>query len=878
MNRFFYATLCALFFASFASTVVNSNLAPAAAAEAQVGRAHITPQTRNEQASQSTLLLAENKKALLPIIISAKAGKNTRAVADELAAILAKITDANFEVKAGDGSVGIVLGTLEEFPHPELEDALEIYNGFDGREAFAIRTGNDRVLLLGATELGASHAAFRFLEEIGYRHFFPHASWEVVPKIEKLSFHKNITDRPSILARDIWFEAGPGGSQQFRDYEKWKRHNLHAQSFVINAGHNMDSVRYLHKAEFDAHPEYLALVKDKNGNLVRKGPQLELSNPAVRQMIVDYAVGYFKKYPNADMVSIDPADNTSHSISEESLAMGSVSDRVFGMANEVAVALRKAYPGQNKMVGLYSYNAHWDPPSFKLEPNVHVLMAGLGQGELTPEERDQVWPQRTQNLGLYDYYSVWLWTYDKLPGSFVNNIHEMQQRMQKRVAMGTISVSAESTSSWGPNGRGYYIANKLLWNPDIKVDDWTQDFYDKAFGPAAAPVKRFYERLEPAKAKFLSKGLMGAALRDLKEASTLAAGHPEIIARLDQLKLNMHYNYLTWMKSRDPLAAPRQADRDALQREILTHYFRTREYALTSWELARQIWGKNKREDRDNEPWMVREPYSREEIDNKFEEALAYFKPVELGPTTEYSSKLVPIVWSATARGAAEAAVPSEQSYQGAANYFFYSVKGEPLEFRTWAGNAWGGINRFKITDADGKEITGGTLPNQQITEHKIQVPAPGLYRMNYNDNGSYWSISVNAGKPSTIPNGQEQDFRNNKVMQDMFFYVPKGVKVLEYFYTKTAFHPGGPHQVIDPTGNIATAFVAGQPVQTVSVNGDWVKVTIPPGMDGKLWRFRNPVLGRFWFNNAPNFIAASPEALLIPRELAMKDGLKILQ
>jgi hypothetical protein len=45
--------------------------------------------------------------------------------------------------------------------------------------------------------------------------------------------------------------------------------------------------------------------------------------------------------------------------------LGSISDRVFGLANEVARAVAKSYPG--KMVGLYAYNEHSEPPSFKLE-------------------------------------------------------------------------------------------------------------------------------------------------------------------------------------------------------------------------------------------------------------------------------------------------------------------------------------------------------------------------------------------------------------------------------------------------------------------------------------------------------------------------------
>lgn len=66
--------------------------------------------------------------------------------------------------------------------------------------------------------------------------------------------------------------------------------------------------------------------------------------------------------------------------------------------------------------------------------------------------------------------------------------------------------------------------------------------------------------------------------------------------------------------------------------------------------------------------------------------------------------------------------------------------------------------------------------------------------------------------------------------------------------------------------------------METVDVNGDYVKVPVPEGMDGKLWQFETPVLGFYRFSNVPNYIAASPHALLVPREVAVKDGLQIRQ
>src|SRR3954464_10873709 len=85
----------------------------------------------------ASLPLAGNGTALQPIVISAQASDATKAVAAELADYLTQITGAKFEVQPGDGTRGIVLGTLAEFPNPALAEPLALHGPYDGREAFA---------------------------------------------------------------------------------------------------------------------------------------------------------------------------------------------------------------------------------------------------------------------------------------------------------------------------------------------------------------------------------------------------------------------------------------------------------------------------------------------------------------------------------------------------------------------------------------------------------------------------------------------------------------------------------------------------------------------------------------------------------------------
>src|SRR3954469_20784675 len=86
-------------------------------------------------AAPATLPLARDGKALQPVVISPAASPATKAVADELAVYLTRIAGAEFHVESGDGSRGIVLGTLAEFPTPSLNEPLAQRSKIDGPEA-----------------------------------------------------------------------------------------------------------------------------------------------------------------------------------------------------------------------------------------------------------------------------------------------------------------------------------------------------------------------------------------------------------------------------------------------------------------------------------------------------------------------------------------------------------------------------------------------------------------------------------------------------------------------------------------------------------------------------------------------------------------------
>ena len=157
------------------------------------------------------------------------------------------------------------------------------------------------------------------------------------------------------------------------------------------------------------------------------------------------------------------------------------------------------------------------------------------------------------------------------------NLTYLRQQIPRYAVSHATSVDCESGNNWGVHGLGYYVANRLMWNPKADVDGLVADFFQQAFGPAADPMRRYYERLDPAREPLVSCDLLARALRDLAEASKLARSRLDVLARLDHLKQYQHYVRLRWEYDRT-------ADKDRKRDLALTILTRRLPHPLQLYE------------------------------------------------------------------------------------------------------------------------------------------------------------------------------------------------------------------------------------------------------------------------------------------------------
>lgn len=90
-----------------------------------------------------------------------------------------------------------------------------------------------------------------------------------------------------------------------------------------------------------------------------------------------------------------------------------------------------------------------------------------------------------------------------------------------------------------------------------------------------------------------------------------------------------------------------------------------------------------------------------------------------------------------------------------------------------------------------------------------------------------------------------------------LYFYVPKGTRQFQYYWS------GQVHDIRGPDGKV---------VKTVDSRDTYVTCDVPAGMDGQAWSFTRFRLGTIVFQNIPNYLAASPDALLVPAEVTERD------
>jgi hypothetical protein len=406
----------------------------------------------------------------------------------------------------------------------------------------------------------------------------------------------------------------------------------------------------------------------------------------------------------------------------------------------------------------------------------------------------------------------------------------------------------------------------MLWDlgEAKRVEELTQDFLDRAFGPAAKPMAEYYKLLDGAHRPRLSADLLGRMYGHLKAARALSSDE-RVLARLDDLTL-----YTRYVELYRSYSGSVQEGRQAAFEALLRHAYRIRGTGMVhSLGLWRDLdsrdsavaipepaaWNKPE----PGNPWKSSATFTREELDALLAAGLAA-NPQRGFESVAYTRRLKP----ASGLQLGPVATGSTGTY-GRHTQRFYTYFSEPAELVL---KVTGGlITHYRdrgdvrvvlrsVSGENEKEVARGTTPpdgEERVIVLKAQ--APGLHVVEISDGGDATRVIWPDGVPCTVESSEAHPATLYGRWQ-MVFYVPIGTKVVGGF-------SDGDGQLCDSTGKMVLKLPNAE---------DYFRVEVPAGEDGKLWSFRQ-AQGQKLLLTVPPYMARNEKELLLPEEVLRADG-----
>ncbi len=186
---------------------------------------------------------------------------------------------------------------------------------------------------------------------------------------------------------------------------------------------------------------------------------------------------------------------------------GRYSEYVWTFVNAVAKEVRKTHP--DKWISAIAYARYFLPPrNVVLEPNISVCITKQAMLYSSPASKkyfdDTVrdWHRRVGELYIWEYYlnqyfsrfCAFPWITPRLLGQDIGFL-KSQGVVGKFVE---ISAWKSRRSNMAEDLLPAYVTMKMLADDSLKADDILDEHYRLFYGPAAAPMKAFFEKFEDA--------------------------------------------------------------------------------------------------------------------------------------------------------------------------------------------------------------------------------------------------------------------------------------------------------------------------------------------------------------------------------------------
>ncbi len=397
------------------------------------------------------------------------------------------------------------------------------------------------LLLAGKTELATYYAVERFLEkQLGVRWFMPGDLGEVVPSASTVKI-RQIQEPGEPGFRWMWVGKGEWARRSGMNVSLDCQGEFTTKWFV----HTFDRLLPVGK-HFQRHPEYYALIGGKRGGTKGTTAQVQLctSNQQVVSEVATEIIKLKEARPYLRMVSLDPMDTAAFCECPACKAQdepqtglhNAHSRRMLLFYEAVSTIVHKRYADVLlKSIAYYSYVAPPLDRTLRVNNNSviqlcrfmchnHALTDPACPYNMAYNQYLKGWQRICPNVAMYEYFSKVSWL--ELPWPVIHTIRQDIPYLKK---LGVFGLATQYRENFGSNGLVYYIAAKLLWDPNADVDTLLEDFYTKFYAEAAGPMQKYYETLEEAA---VASGVHLARQRPYREVVQLFT--PGLLKDLDR--------------------------------------------------------------------------------------------------------------------------------------------------------------------------------------------------------------------------------------------------------------------------------------------------------------------------------------------------------
>ncbi len=350
---------------------------------------------------------------------------------------------------------------------------------------YIIKLMDEDNLLIAGPQVSATHfGVYDFLHRFGgYRWFAPGELGEVVPKREVivLPAQLDIREEPTLESYGIQALNEVNGY-----YARCERQTL---------AHGHSLARILPPAQYADEPDRFPMI---DGTRFVPPPKLSgtwqpcLSHPELARVTVDWAKSYFQEHPWMRGFSACVNDGGGDCQCPQCAALEKkYANQYIPYYNAVSELLDKELPG--KFMDVYGYGAGGSgrpPENIRVGSNVFVMVTA-------PFEKNaqvlQAWAAAgTKHLGIYQFLYGFRYL---VPRHYPHLLGNKWKEAFKQYGIKGAYLEAH-ISCWLYDGPRWYVLNRLAWDIDEDIDDILDDYFSNFYVECAAPMRRFFDRIE----------------------------------------------------------------------------------------------------------------------------------------------------------------------------------------------------------------------------------------------------------------------------------------------------------------------------------------------------------------------------------------------